>query len=147
MIFWLGSTMSSFQSLNFHTMRHGQAAVWIWTSSPWTLLSLFSFSFPFNCQLQSQALPSPILLSSHGEFIYLFFFKEWHLSSHLLPTFFLFLLLPKALQYIVVYILAVGPSGCAIWDITSAWPDGQCHVRTQDLNEQNPWPLKRSTGT
>ena len=36
-----------------------------------------------------------------------------------------------------MYVLAVGPSGCAVWDAASAWPDERCHVRAQDPNWQN----------
>ena len=34
---------------------------------------------------------------------------------------FIFPFSPKALQYIVVYILVVGPSSCGMWDVASAW--------------------------
>ena len=33
-----------------------------------------------------------------------------------------FLLLPEAPQHMVVYSVS-GPSGCAVWDAASAWPD------------------------
>ena len=34
----------------------------------------------------------------------------------------------------------MGPSSCGLWDAASAWLDEQCHVRTQDLNQQNTGP-------
>ena len=46
-----------------------------------------------------------------------------------------------------LYIVVVRASGCAMWDATSAWPDEQCHVCTQDPNQQNPGPPKQSTRT
>ena len=55
---------------------------------------------------------------------------------------FIFPFSPKAPQYIVV-----GPSSCGMWDTTSAWPDELCHVHAQDLNRQNPGPLKSSAQT
>ena len=68
-------------------------------------------------------------------FMLLFFFKI---------LFFLFL--PKAPWYIVVhmYFFVVGPSSCGMWDAASAWPNEQCHVRTQDPNWRNPGPPKQS---
>ena len=41
-----------------------------------------------------------------------------------------------------LYILAVGPAGCAMWDATSAWLDERCHVRAQNPNQGKPGPLK-----
>ena len=32
-----------------------------------------------------------------------------------------------------LYILVVSPSGCAMWDTASAWPE-RCHVSAQDPN-------------
>ena len=40
-------------------------------------------------------------------------------------------------------ILVVGPSGSAMWDAASAWPDEWCHLGTQDLNQRIPGPPKR----
>uniref|UniRef100_A0A9L0TTG6 Trafficking protein particle complex subunit 6B n=1 Tax=Equus caballus TaxID=9796 RepID=A0A9L0TTG6_HORSE len=34
-----------------------------------------------------------------------------------------------------------------MWDTASAWPDEQCRVHAQDLNGQNPGPLKWSART
>ena len=34
-----------------------------------------------------------------------------------------------------LYILVVGPSGCAIWDAASEWPDEQYYVHVQDPNQ------------
>ena len=34
----------------------------------------------------------------------------------------------------------VGPSSCGMWDAASAWFNEQCHVRAQDLNQQNTEP-------
>ena len=61
--------------------------------------------------------------------------------------FIFFLFSPKALWYIVVYFLVVGPSSCGMWDAASAWPNKWCHVRTQDSNWQNPELLKQSART
>ena len=75
--------------------------------------------------------------------------SEWQQSSAdavFLSFFFFPLFLPKSPQYIVVY-LVVGPSSCAMWDATSAWPDEQGHARPQDPNQQNPGPPKRSVRT
>ena len=46
-----------------------------------------------------------------------------------------------------LHILVVSPSGCAMWDAVSAWPDEWCHVHTQDPNQRNPGPLKQSART
>ena len=45
----------------------------------------------------------------------------------------LFLLLPTA-PSTWLYILAIGPSSCGMWDAASAWLDEWCHVHTQDPN-------------
>ena len=45
----------------------------------------------------------------------------------------LFLLLPKAPQYMVVYAIA-GPSSCGMRNGTSAWLDEHCRACTQDPN-------------
>ena len=58
--------------------------------------------------------------------IHTFFFK--------ILKFFLFL--PKGPWYMVVYFLVVDPSSCGMWDATSAGPDEQCQVRTQDPNQR-----------
>ena len=58
-----------------------------------------------------------------------------------------FLFLPKAPQYIVVYILVVGPSSYGTWNAASAWLDELCRVRAQDPNRWNPGPLKQSVLT
>ena len=52
-----------------------------------------------------------------------------------LKILFFSLFLPKAppLRSCIVF-LVVGPSSCAMWDATSAWPDEQRHVRAQDPN-------------
>ena len=58
--------------------------------------------------------------------------------KHLPSAFFFFLLLlflPKATQVHNCIFLVVGPSGCAMWEATSAWPDEQCHVCAQDPNQ------------
>ena len=34
----------------------------------------------------------------------------------------------------------VGPSSCGMWDAALAWPDEQCDVCAQDLNQRNPGP-------
>ena len=46
-----------------------------------------------------------------------------------------------------LYALVAGPSGCAMWDATSAWLDEQGHVHAPDLNQQNPGLAKRSPQT
>ena len=43
--------------------------------------------------------------------------------------------------------LVVGPFSRGMWDAASAWPDEQCCVRAQDLNQRNPGPAKRSLRT
>ena len=59
----------------------------------------------------------------------------------------LFLFLPKAPQYIVVFFSVVGFSSCDMWDAASAWLDKQCHVCAQDPNQWNPGPQKWSMRT
>ena len=88
---------------------------------------------------------------------FLFFFLKIgpELTSVANLLFLLLLLLPKAPHYVVVY-PSVGPSGRAVWDAASAWPDERCHVCTrirtretlgqrsgeQELNRlATSWPL------
>ena len=61
--------------------------------------------------------------------------------------FLFFLFLPKAPQYIVVYLLVVDPFNYGMWDAASEWPAELCHVRAQDSNRRNPGPPKRSAWT
>ena len=64
-----------------------------------------------------------------------------------LPLFlFFFFFFPKA-PSTYLYILVVGPSGSAMWDAASEWPDEQCHVRAQDPKWRNPGQLKRNMRT
>ena len=51
-------------------------------------------------------------------------------------AFFFFSLKPSSTQ---LYILIVGPSGSAMWDAASAWPDEQCHVRDLGSELVKPW--------
>ena len=58
-----------------------------------------------------------------------------------LKILFYFLFLPKAPAPVHGCIFfVVGLSSCGMWDAASAWSDEQCHVRAQDLNQQNTGP-------
>ena len=62
-------------------------------------------------------------------------------------NFIFFLFSPKALRYLVVHFLVVGPSSCGMWDAASAWLGEWCHVRAQDSNWRNPGLPKQSACT
>src|SRR3712207_3180183 len=57
--------------------------------------------------------------------------------------FFKILFFPFSPQSTLVHsciFFVVGPSSCGTWDAASVWSDEQCHVRAQDLNQQNTGP-------
>ena len=63
--------------------------------------------------------------------------------ANLLLFFSFFFFSPKS-PSTYLYILVVSPSGCAMWDTASAWPDEWCHVHGQDPNRPDPGPPKWS---
>ena len=126
--------------------------VWIFCSRLFALFSIGNlFSMILNCSFYIKGLLTSDL--SHTLQIFslgcglLFNFAFCCAITKLLflhNVFFLLVSKPPSTQ---LYILAVGPSSCAMWDTTSAWLDEQSHVHTQDPNWQNPGPLKWSAQT
>ena len=73
--------------------------------------------------------------------IYFFFLRIGTWSNNCWQSSFLFfplLFFPKSCQYILAYF------SCGIWDTTSALPDEQRRVHTQDPNWWNPGPPSRA---
>ena len=90
-------------------------------------------------------IPEIVLSSTVLSFFFSSLAPELTTVAHLLGFFLSFFSSnPPGTQ---LFILVAGPSSCGMWNAASAWPDEQCHVCTQDLNQQNLGPPKQSAGT
>ena len=83
-----------------------------------------------------------VLPPSHTVYSY-FAFKREHVTREfcwLVGCFFFFPFSPQSPPVHSCMFLVVSPSSCGMWDAASAWPDEQCHARTQDSNRRNTGP-------